>query len=79
MRTRAFNFRLDEQTHADILAMAEHVGKPGNLTAGLCGVFAQWRRWKAERDAAPFKAAWIAQWEEHLDALEQHDEAEGRC
>jgi len=74
--TRAF--RLDEQTEADILAMAHRVGKTGNYTAGLCGVFAEWRRWKAERDAVPFKAAWITQWEEHLDAMDRHDEAEGR-
>jgi len=80
---KQFNFRLDEQTHADILAMAEHVGKPGQLTAGAVAIFAQWRRWKAAQTARQEQAAQaveriIAQHEEYCDALEQRAEAEGR-
>ena len=79
MRTRVFNVRLTDEAEADLLAMADHVaGKPGNLTAGFYALWREWGRLKAERDVVPFKAALIAQWEEHLDALERHDEAEGR-
>jgi len=72
------NFRLDEQINADLLAMAKHVGKPGNRTAGLYALVAEWRRLKAERDARLDQAAQIARHEEYLDAMERHEEAEGR-
>jgi len=70
------NFRLDEQINADLLAMAKHVGKPGNRTAGLYAIIAEWRRLKAvyeARDAAHI--ARIVRHEEYLDALDRHDEA----
>jgi len=67
------NFRLDEQINADILAMAEHVGKPGNRTAGLYAILAEWRRLKAI-DQARY-AAQIARHEEYLDAMDRHDKA----
>ena len=72
------NFRLDEQVDADILAMAKHVGKPGNRTAGLYAILAEWRRLKAEAVARHDRAAQIWRQEEQLAALDRRKEAEGR-
>jgi len=72
---KVFNFRLDDRTEADLLAMAQYVGKPGNYTAGLCGLIQDWRRLKAEHEARLSRAAELARHEEYLDAMEQHEEA----
>ena len=74
-----YNFRLDEQAHADILAMAKDVaGKPGNLTAGLCALIAEWRRLRAEAVARHERAAEIWRQEERLAAMDRRADAEGR-
>ena len=73
------NFRLDEQIDADLLAMAERVGKPGNRTAGLYALAADWRRLKAAHEIREsYRAAQIARHEECCDAMEHRAAAEGR-
>lgn len=84
----SFRLDLDEETMADIMAMAEHAGRPGNRVAGLCALIAEWRRLKAEHEARADLAVaalgyneWamqVAQHDEYCDALERRAEAEGR-
>lgn len=77
----SFRLELDEAAMADIMEMAEHVGRPGDRTAGLCAIIADWRRFKhaatlARREEflnSPLGG--IQRHEEYCDAQDRHDEA----
>lgn len=75
----SFRLDIDEETMADIMAMAENVaGRPGDRVAGLCALIAEWRRLKTEHEARLEWASCIMRQEEKLDALDHRADAEGR-
>lgn len=74
----SFRLDIDEETMADIMAMAEHAGRPGNRISGLCALIAEWRRLKAEHEARLDRAAHIMRQEDRLAAMDRRADAEGR-
>jgi len=73
------NFTLNQQDLDDIQAKAIEIGTPGprGNSPGLRAIIAEWRRWKAEREAR-LDYSGQAAWEEYLIALGRHEEAEER-